>query len=140
MNIKDKSCYYENVTGLNSKMFIFSSSRPLELLPDIPDTWLSENISNCELFPGNEYDIYRKTEFDHTIKIRGGGELFDVRNKLKSKIWSIFYIESDFQKFYVIVINLSDKTILSENKRFFENTEQVEYLYINIYIIIYPIN
>lgn len=75
-------CYYQNVTGLNTKTVdFFNSTSDLEYdVIFITETWLSERVNNSEIF-STDYSVFRcDRDFVGTNLMTGGGTLIAVRS------------------------------------------------------------
>lgn len=80
--------YYQNVRGLRSKIkdcFLAISGCDYDVIV-FTETWLCDNINNCELF-GSNYIVYKcdRSSLNSTKKI-GGGVLIAVKINISSSV------------------------------------------------------
>ena len=80
------SVYYQNVRGLRTKtneLFVAISDAEFDVVV-LSVTWLNNQFCSSLLF-GNEYNVFRNDwDPDRTGKVRGGGVLIAVSNRLGS--------------------------------------------------------
>jgi hypothetical protein len=103
--------YYQNVRGLNTKLFDLTSAIPM-ISSDIimfSETWLNKSVKNGEL-GFKDYCVYRRDrDAETSLKSRGGGVMICVHKKFKS---CVMKTASAVEQVFVKIVLPSDILIL----------------------------
>mgnify|MGYP005982009899 FL=1 len=85
-NVLQFNFQYQNVGGMNTKLFRFFKSATgcgSDLIA-VSETWLTDSVSSLEIVDSNLYNVFRKDRCFDTLGVtRGGGVMLLVRKQFQ---------------------------------------------------------